>query len=107
MSIRTFPYREFWYLVVSYNEIIIEYVNHKHLNILYVYNKKAEAKEQELLSQLHLFKENIPGIVDLSAGINVTEEVENKHDYTLALRITFENKEALDHYLPHHVHQNL
>ena len=48
----------------------------------------------------------IPGIVELTAGMNVTEEIENMHGYTLALRITFENKQALDHYLPHPTHQD-
>jgi hypothetical protein len=62
-------------------------------------------KEQALLKQLKEIKGKIPGIVELTAGMNVTEEIENKHGYTLALRITFENKLALDHYLPHPVHQ--
>ncbi|MCM3728770.1 Dabb family protein [Neobacillus cucumis] len=62
-------------------------------------------KEQALLKQIKAFKGEIPGIVELTAGMNVTEEIENMHGYTLALRITFENKQALDHYLPHPTHQ--
>ncbi|TCN21155.1 Dabb family protein [Mesobacillus foraminis] len=62
-------------------------------------------KEQELLKQLKSFKGKIPGIMELTAGINVTEEIENKQGYTLALRITFENKHALHDYLPHPIHQ--
>ncbi|MEH7118812.1 Dabb family protein [Neobacillus vireti] len=62
-------------------------------------------KEKALLQQIKEFKGKIPGIEELTAGVNMTEEIENKHGYTLALRITFENKQALDHYLPHPVHQ--
>lgn len=62
--------------------------------------------EQALLKQIKAFKGEIPGIVELTAGMNVTEEIENMHGYTLALRITFENKQALDHYLPHPTHQD-
>ena len=62
-------------------------------------------KEQALLQQIKAFKGKIPGIVELTAGMNATEEIENIHGYTLALRITFENKQALDHYLPHPTHQ--
>jgi hypothetical protein len=62
-------------------------------------------KEHDLLLQLRAFKGKIPGIVELTAGINVTEEIENIHGYTLALRITFESKQALDNYLPHPIHQ--
>ncbi|MED4225263.1 Dabb family protein [Neobacillus cucumis] len=65
----------------------------------------TQEKEQALLQQLKAFKGEIPGIVELTAGLNMTEEIENIHGYTLALRITFENKQALDHYLPHPVHQ--
>ncbi|MEH7549845.1 Dabb family protein, partial [Neobacillus vireti] len=60
-------------------------------------------KEHNLLKQLRAFKGKIPGIAELTAGINVTEEIENKQGYTLGLRITFESKPSLDNYLPHPV----
>ncbi|MBS4220738.1 Dabb family protein [Bacillus sp. FJAT-49711] len=63
-------------------------------------------KEQELLNKLQNFKEKIPGIVELSAGFNVTEEEERKQGYSLGLRVTFENKEYLNLYGPHPVHQD-
>ncbi|MDF2720243.1 MAG: stress protein [Paenibacillus sp.] len=46
-------------------------------------------KEKVLLDTLMTFKERIPGIVELTAGVNVTEEVDNIHGYTLGLRVTF------------------
>ncbi|MFD2613145.1 Dabb family protein [Paenibacillus gansuensis] len=62
-------------------------------------------KDGVLLDKLLSFKESIPGIVEVTAGINVTEEVGNIHGYTLGLRVTFESKEALSEYGPHPVHQ--
>ncbi|MEF3308488.1 Dabb family protein [Paenibacillus sp. GYB004] len=62
-------------------------------------------KERELLDALHSFRGNIPGIVELTAGINVTEETGNIHGYTLGLRVTFEDREALRLYGPHPLHQ--
>jgi hypothetical protein len=63
------------------------------------------AREKELLDKLLAFKGAIPGIVDLSAGINITEETDNIHGYSLGLRVTFESREALREYGPHPVHQ--
>lgn len=63
-------------------------------------------KEQELLGKLKAFKGVIPGIVELTAGINVTDEKERARGYTMGLRVTFESKEALDNYGPHPVHQD-
>jgi hypothetical protein len=62
-------------------------------------------KEKELLETLLSFKERIPGIVDMSAGVNVTDEVGNIHGYTLGLRVTFQDQESLRQYGPHPVHQ--
>ncbi|TVY09228.1 Dabb family protein [Paenibacillus cremeus] len=62
-------------------------------------------KQQELLDQLLAFRNRIPGIVDLSAGINVTEETHNIKGFTLGLRVTFEDLESLRAYGPHPVHQ--
>lgn len=62
-------------------------------------------KEEELIGRINDFKEKIPGIKELTAGVNVTEEVENMKGFTLGLRVTFENKDALDNYGPHPVHQ--
>ncbi|MDR6551788.1 Dabb family protein [Paenibacillus qinlingensis] len=62
-------------------------------------------KQQELLDQLLTFRDRIPGIIDISAGINVTEETENMKGYTLGLRVTFEDLASLRSYGPHPVHQ--
>jgi hypothetical protein len=49
------------------------------------------------------FKGRIPGIVDITAGLNVTEESSSIHKpgYHLGLLFTFEDQEALRQYGPH------
>lgn len=74
--------------------------------VVFRFNENITAeKEQDLLNQLKAFKGRIPRIVELTAGINTTGEIEAKQGYTLGLRITFEDKQALDNYLPHPIHQ--
>ncbi|WNR44195.1 Dabb family protein [Paenibacillus roseipurpureus] len=77
----------------------------EHLVIFKFNSAITPAKQNNLLEQLLAFRGRIPGIVDLSAGINVTEETENVHGYTLGLRVTFEDQAALRAYGPHPVHQ--
>ncbi|MBB6634172.1 Dabb family protein [Cohnella thailandensis] len=59
------------------------------------------------IKRAHDFKGNIPGIVDLSAGINVTEEVEHMQGFTLGIRVTFEDQQACRDYIQHPLHQQL
>lgn len=73
--------------------------------VFFKFNEHLTAdKEAELLAALKGFKDLIPGITELTAGTNVTEEKENKKGYTLGLRVTFEDKNALDHYTTHPEH---
>jgi len=62
-------------------------------------------QEERLLEVLFALKEQIPGIVELTAGMNVTEETENINGYTLGLRVTFDSRESLQQYGPHPKHQ--
>ncbi len=78
---------------------------YEHLVFFKFNNSLTSEKEKELLGKLKAFKDVIPGIVELTAGINVTEEKERINGYTLGLRVTFKNKESLDEYGPHPVHQ--
>lgn len=77
----------------------------EHLVFFKFNTNLTPVKEKDLLEKLKFFKDVIPGIVELTAGINVTEEKERAQGYTLGLRVTFENKNALDTYGPHPVHQ--
>lgn len=64
-----------------------------------------ELKERELLDALYAMKGEIPGILELTAGTNETEETDNIRGYTLGLRVTFDSREALRQYGPHPAHQ--
>lgn len=75
--------------------------------VFFKFNENLTAeKEKELLHKLTSLKEAIPGIVELTTGLNVSDERENIKGYTLGLRVTFENKSALDAYGPHPAHQD-
>jgi hypothetical protein len=77
----------------------------EHLVVFKFNANVTHVKQQELLDQLLAFQGQIPGILDISAGINVTEETDNIHGYTLGLRVTFEDLASLRAYGPHPVHQ--
>ncbi|MFC4808705.1 Dabb family protein [Paenibacillus sp. GCM10023250] len=79
---------------------------YEHLVIFKFNEAITPERESELLAKLLAFKGRIPGIVDISAGLNVTEETDNIRGYTLGLRVTFESLEALRAYGPHPVHQD-
>lgn len=75
--------------------------------VLFKFNDNfTTVREQELLNKLLAFRLSIPGIVQLTAGRNVMREEDYFHGYTLALRITFEDQNALEAYGPHPVHQD-
>ncbi|SFL07982.1 Stress responsive A/B Barrel Domain [Paenibacillus sp. 1_12] len=74
--------------------------------VAFKFNEKYNPQhERQLLESLLSFKGRIPGIVDMSAGVNVTEETDNIRGYTLGLRVTFEDQQSLQQYGPHAVHQ--
>jgi hypothetical protein len=77
----------------------------EHLVCFRFKEKLAAEKEQELIETLLAFRQQIPGIVELTAGSNVTEETDNVQGYTLGLRVTFQDRESLQQYGPHPAHQ--
>ncbi|GAA4874868.1 Dabb family protein [Paenibacillus vulneris] len=79
----------------------------EHIVLLKLKSPISTGQKEEVIKQVYSFKGNIPGIVDISAGINVTEEVEHKHGYTLGIRVTFENEQACRDYIQHPLHQHL
>ncbi|QLG42845.1 Dabb family protein [Paenibacillus sp. E222] len=78
---------------------------YEHLVAFKLNDKITTVKQQELVAQLLALQEQIPGIVDLTAGVNVTEETDHIQGFTLGLRVTFEDQEALRAYGPHPAHQ--
>ncbi|OWR32040.1 stress protein [Saccharibacillus sp. O23] len=63
--------------------------------------------QEKAVALAHDFKGKIPGILDLSAGINVTEETEHAQGFALGIRVTFEDQQACRDYVGHPLHQNL
>ncbi|MFC0215310.1 Dabb family protein [Paenibacillus chartarius] len=78
---------------------------YEHIVVFKFTSTVTPQQEEELLQQLLSFKGRIPGIVDLSAGLNVTEETGNRHGFSLGLRVTFDSLQSLREYGPHPVHQ--
>ncbi|MFB8375830.1 Dabb family protein [Paenibacillus taichungensis] len=78
---------------------------YEHLVVFKLNDKITTVIQQELVAQLLALQEQIPGIVDLTAGINVTEETDHIQGFTLGLRVTFEDQEALRAYGPHPAHR--
>lgn len=79
----------------------------EHIVLLKFKPDVAITEKEDAIKRVHDFKGNIPGIVDISAGINITEEVEHMHGFTLGIRVTFENQQACRNYIQHPLHQNL
>lgn len=77
----------------------------EHLVVFKFNDKTTLAKQQEWVAQLLALQEQIPGIVTLTAGINTTEETDRIQGYTIGLRVTFEDQDALRDYGPHPAHQ--
>ncbi|GIP19300.1 hypothetical protein J40TS1_49420 [Paenibacillus montaniterrae] len=76
--------------------------------VLLKFKPDASIEVQENAIKLaYDFKGNIPGIVQLSAGINATEEIEHTHGFTLGIRVTFEDQQACRDYIQHPLHQSL
>lgn len=79
---------------------------YEHL-VVFKFNEQYRSETGEHLVQtLMALKNSIPGIVELTAGVNITEETENIHGYSLGLRVTFRDQEALRQYGPHPAHQH-
>ncbi|MGY2893805.1 Dabb family protein [Deinococcus sp. UYEF24] len=78
---------------------------YEHIVVFRFKPSVSRAQQDGLVATLLAFPGVIPGILELTAGINETEETENVHGYTLGLRITFQDRQALTAYQPHASHQ--
>lgn len=79
----------------------------EHIVLLKLNSNFSTNQQEDVVKSVLAFKDEIPGIADISAGMNVTEEVEHMQGYTLGIRVTFENQQACRDYNPHPLHQNL
>jgi hypothetical protein len=79
---------------------------YEHLVSFKFKEKLTASLEKELLDALYVLPSEVPGIVELTAGINETTETGNIQGYTLGLRVTFADQQALLAYGPHPAHQS-
>ncbi len=73
--------------------------------VLFKWNYEAsQDKIDEVMVQLRAMKGNIPGITELSCGVDFTGRADG---YTHGLLVKFNTKEDLLNYGPHPVHRNV
>lgn len=74
----------------------------EHIVLIKCAETTTAAQKQQLIDRTLRLKETIPGIVDIQQGLNFSTR--NK-GYDIGLTVRFENREALQNYLPHPDHQ--
>ena len=79
----------------------------EHIVLLKFKPDVASEVPDDAVQQAVAFKGRISGIVDLSAGINVTEETEHVQGFQLGMRVTFTDQQACREYIQHPLHQGL
>ena len=62
----------------------------------------TEEQKQRMEAELAALRDKIPGIVDLTVGRNFSTR---NQGYDIGLVVRFENREALEVYLPHPAHR--
>ncbi len=62
----------------------------------------TEEQKKRMEAELAVLRDKIPGIVDLTVGRNFSPR---NQGYDIGLVVRFENREALDVYLPHPAHR--
>jgi hypothetical protein len=77
----------------------------EHIVLFQLNDTVTTEMEQDLVKKLLDFNGKIPGIVEITAGVNATEEIDRQQGYRIGLRVTFEDQEALRQYGPHPLHQ--
>jgi hypothetical protein len=77
----------------------------EHLVVFKLKPSVTVEQQQSLVDKLLSFKGQIDGLIEVTAGINITEEMDNRHGFNLGLRVTFQDAQALRAYGPHPVHQ--
>jgi hypothetical protein len=73
----------------------------EHLVFMKLREAAPEARLQALYRDCESQLETIPGVVSISMGANISDEPSG---FTHGLRIRFEDKDALDHFMPHPCH---
>lgn len=74
----------------------------EHIVLFKLKDTASEEQVEAMLSALAGLRSAVPGIVDLSVGKNFSERGQG---FGIGLVVRFENREALDAYIPHPAHR--
>ena len=76
----------------------------EHIVLLRFSAKTTEKQKEELIRRTLLLKNEIPGIVDIQQGDNLSNRSQG---YEMGLTVRFEDKTSLANYGPHPAHQEV
>lgn len=74
----------------------------EHIVLIKCAATTTAAQKEELIARTLRLKDTIAGIVDIQQGINFSPRSQG---YDIGLTVRFENREALEQYIPHPAHQ--
>jgi len=73
-----------------------------HLVLFKLKPEATDEQKQAALKALKSLKESVPGVLDLSAGLNFSERSQG---FEIGLLVRFSDRAALEAYGPHPAHQ--
>jgi hypothetical protein len=76
----------------------------KHIVLFKFKESTTKEQKEEVLFRLRSLKEEITGIIDIQAGINISKK---NQGYEIGLTVLFEDRNALENYGPHPKHQEV
>ncbi|MFC0522797.1 Dabb family protein [Pontibacillus salicampi] len=76
----------------------------EHIVLFTFTEQTTEEQQREAIHKLTSLKQEIPGIVDIQAGLNFSDR---NQGYEVGLTVRFEDKQALEAYSPHEKHQEV
>lgn len=74
----------------------------EHMVIFRLKESATAEQREQMLKNLATLKEQIPGIVDLSTGVNFSDRSQG---FNIGLVVRFTDRAALEAYGPHPAHQ--
>lgn len=74
----------------------------EHMVLFRTTPEATEAQKQQMVDALRALKEQVPGIVDLTVGRNFSDR---NQGYDIGLVVRFQDRAALEVYLPHPAHR--
>lgn len=76
----------------------------EHLVLIKFADTTTREQLDEVVTRFKAIRPHLSGVVDLQAGINFSE---NSKGHQVALTVRFENREALEAYLPNPYHREI